>query len=140
MIKFRNIELNDHDSMIKLLKQLTECNYDNIKFKEYVNNLPKNIHHIIVEKNKEVIGTGKIILETKIIHNFQLVGHIEDIVIDSKFRGQNIGKQLIDYLINIAKNNNCYKVILHCNDKTSNFYKNLKFKNNNNQSMSLYFI
>ena len=47
--------------------------------------------------------------------------------------------QLIEYCINFSKKENCYKIILNCNDTLINFYKKYGFENKNNE-MSLYFI
>jgi glucosamine-phosphate N-acetyltransferase len=74
------------------------------------------------KENEKVIGTGKILIEPKFHQNFANMAHIEDVVIDSQFRKQNLGLQLIQHLVNIAKENNCYKVTLATNEKNIGFY------------------
>ena len=54
-------------------------------------------------------------------------GHIEDIVVDSSYRGKNLGKRIIELLKSIAHVNDCYKVILDCADYNVPFYKKCGF-------------
>ena len=51
------------------------------------------------------------------------VCHIEDIVICNTNRGMGIGKGLISFLINIANDEDCYKVILNCKKEYVGFYE-----------------
>ena len=79
--------------------------------------------------DKQVIGSGTLLIEQKIIHNYGKVGHIEDIVIDNNMRGQGLGKKIINYLISKAKIYNCYKIILGCDDSKVDFYKKCNLYN-----------
>jgi glucosamine-phosphate N-acetyltransferase len=97
-----------------------------------------NSHIFVIEANDNIIVTGSIFLENKIIHNFKSVGHIEDIVVDKNYRNMKLGKKMIDYLINFGYNNNCYKIILDCSVENVEFYKKCGFINNN-MGMALYF-
>jgi len=141
---FRNLEIDDfYRGFIDLLSQLTTTG--NISFEEFKRNFEQtqkhnNIYIIVIydEKYDTIIGTGTLVIEPKFIHKCSYVGHIEDLVIDKKYRGQNLGKKMIDYLVNIAKNNSCYKTILNCSDNNVKFYENCGFKKTNNQ-MALYF-
>ena len=40
--------------------------------------------------------------------------HIEDVVVNKQHRGKQIGKQLLLWACEYAKQQNCYKVILNC--------------------------
>lgn len=97
--------------------------------KIFIDELPSN-HFIFVindiEKNK-IVGSGTIIIERKIIHNFKNVGHIEDIVVDNNYRGAGLGKMIINYLLDFAEKNNCYKTILTCSNENVGFYEKLGF-------------
>ena len=92
-------------------------------FKKNISELPSNTHIYVIMSNKKVIGSGTLLLEHKIIHNYGKVGHIEDVVIDSNTRGQGLGKKIINYIISKAKIYNCYKVILGCDNSKVDFYK-----------------
>ena len=90
----------------------------------------KNTQVWIIEDEDEIIGTGTLLFEQKLIHNFGIVAHIEDVVISNNFRRQNYGKILIENLIKKAKEKSCYKVILNCDTKIEDFYNKCNFKYN----------
>ena len=127
----RRIENNDYyKDYLLLLEQLTivekeKINYE--QFKNFVKNLSNNHIIIVIEDNNKIIGSGTLLIENKVIHNMGLVGHIEDIVIHNNYRKQGLGKKIIDELINISIQSNCYKIILDCNEKNSNFYEKSGF-------------
>ena len=140
----RKLEHGDFNKgYIDVLCQLSEISKNLMsenKFNIFIGELPTNIHiFVILDSNKnKIVGTGTIIIESKIIHNFGKVGHIEDIVVDSDYRGGGLGKIIIKYLVDYAKLNNCYKVILMASDENVEFYKKLGLKKKDN-SMALYF-
>tara|TARA_B100000925_G_C21914637_1_gene433115 strand:+ start:215 stop:634 length:420 start_codon:yes stop_codon:yes gene_type:complete len=133
MITFDMINLNHFNDVKNILSQLTIVgNIDIDRFKNFLDNLQYNhmIYVILYENN--VAGIGTILIENKIIHNFGKVGHIEDIVIDSKFRGLGLGKELINFLVKKGKKLGCYKIILDCSDKMVGFYSKCGFKREGN--------
>ena len=140
----RKLEHNDYSiGYLEVLNQLSEVNKKLIsenEFNIFLDELPSN-HHIFViydnHKNK-IVGSGTIIIENKIIHNFGKVGHIEDIVVDSNYRNYGLGKLIVKYLIDYAKVKNCYKVILTSADTNLEFYKKIGFYKKDN-SMAIYF-
>lgn len=139
---FRRLEINDYNlGYLQLLEQLT--NVGDIPYNEWttryneIQNNPCIQIWVMVDTNT-IIATGTIILEPKFIHNNGTVGHIEDIVVDKDKNGLGIGKKLIDELVNIARNNGCYKVILICSETNIGFYEKAGFKIRDKQ-MALYF-
>ena len=48
--------------------------------------------------NQKVIASGTVFVEEKLIRNYGKVGHIEDIVVSSKYRGYGLGKKMIELL------------------------------------------
>ena len=66
-------------------------------------------------------------MEKKFIRNHGTAGHIEDIVVSENYRGQKLGKRMIDTLVNLNKANGGYKVILDCNETKTDFYKKCGF-------------
>lgn len=95
------------------------------EFENWIDTLPSNQHIFILENDfREIIGMGTIVVESKIIHSFGKVGHIEDIIISEKYRGKGFGRFLVKNLVNIAKEEfNVYKVILNCSEMNLPFYK-----------------
>lgn len=141
----RRIELADFtDDYFNLLNQLAITNIDQFdinKNKDFIKTLGMNHYVCIIEDTdyKKIIGTGTLIIEDKIIHNYGRVGHIEDIVIDKQYRGLELGKLLIEYLTDFSKiNMNCYKCVLNCHEDLMIFYKKCGYKVNGYE-MSMYF-
>ena len=138
VIKKITIENYNKNDIINLLSQLTICpNLDQEKYNNIINNLPHNHNSFVVDYNNIPIGIGTIIIEQKLIHDGKCVAHIEDIVVDKNYRNNKIGNILLTFLINEAKQSNCYKIILNCNDNTKNFYEKNNFKKTNYQ-MTMY--
>ena len=124
----RNIEICDYNKgYLHLLKQLTHIEPDKItldEFNKFIDSLNKN-HRIFVIENTDIntiIGTITVLIEGKIIHNMGLVCHIEDVVVNDKFRGFGIGKILLETALNYAISEKCYKTILDCSEENVGFY------------------
>lgn len=84
---------------------------------------------IIVENESErVIAIGTLLIELKLIHDGGKVGHIEDIAVNDKYQGKGLGKILLEFLKNVGVLENCYKVILDCDEKNVEFYNKCGFK------------
>ena len=141
MFFIKEFLINDYDENFnKLLKQLTESNFNKTIFLNAYKNLSAQKKIFVVKNNdNDTIATGSILLEQKFTHNFSKVAHIEDIVVLKSYRGRGIGKLLINFLVKFAEKNNCYKVILNCDEKNINFYKKLGFSKKNVE-MSYYFF
>ena len=107
-----------------------ELNCEN--FNEILKNILQNNNHNIflyLDNSDNILGALTLLIEQKFIHNGKCVAHIEDFVVKQEFRSQNIGKDLMNYAINYAKQNNCYKVILDTDSKLVNYYRNYGFVN-----------
>lgn len=143
-INIRPLESGDiNKGYFELLSQLTSAEKpseeDFIKRVEEINK--RNCEKIIVCESlsdKKIIGTITIIIELKFIHNLGKVAHVEDFVVDSNYRGLHLGTKLMNLAKDLAKKENCYKIILDCNEKLKTFYEKFDFIQNN-YSMQLYF-
>jgi glucosamine-phosphate N-acetyltransferase len=140
-INIRNLTKHDFNKgYIQLLEQLTnETNQvTNDEFAKFIYSLDNNHIIIVIENNNEIIATGTLLIEHKLIHGVKNVGHIEDIVVDNKYKKFGLGKFMINYLEELAKTLDCYKIILNCTNEFSGFYEKCGFINKGN-CMSLYF-
>ena len=123
-----NIVETIKEQYLLLLSELTTTSYleTNIFLKnvERINQMGTIIVGVIIDSsnNIEIIASGTIIIEPKIIREGQNVGHIEDIVVTKHMRSRGISSKILDILKLIARENNCYKVILDCNDEVKNVY------------------
>tara|TARA_Y100000389_G_scaffold202236_1_gene246968 strand:+ start:1479 stop:1898 length:420 start_codon:yes stop_codon:yes gene_type:complete len=130
MIKFRRVERKDLDKVFPLLQQLTKIDYSSRDKSECWNSFISNTssNSIVGIYDNEIVAYGAVIIESKI--RGESAGHIEDIVVDNKVRGKNIGVKLIEELVKIAKEKNCYRVTLFCDEPLVNFYNKNNFKTN----------
>lgn len=97
----------------------------------YIYNSSKNIH---------ILGTGTIIYEPKIIHGCKNVGHLEDIVVHENYRTHGIGQNIIQKLIDMANEKNCYKVILDCKPELKGFYEKKGFEQKDLQMTKYFYV
>ncbi|KAK2880163.1 hypothetical protein FQN49_000510 [Arthroderma sp. PD_2] len=83
---------------------------------------------VICDGTGRVVGTGSLIVERKFIHAAGMVGHIEDIAIESGQQGKKLGLRMIHALDYVAKKAGCYKSILDCSEANEGFYLKCGFK------------
>ena len=126
---FRTLQESDYEKYLSLINEFRKTIYNKEQFIYFLNN-NKNIHIIVIEKNNELIASGTILYETKLIHDISLYAHIEDIIVSSKYRKNGYGAILLQELIEICKSNNCYKILLDCQDELIKFYEKVGFKKN----------
>lgn len=134
----RKIQVTDlRDQYLDLLSNLYEnidiYSYPYKQFEEFVRNLnDKHIVLVIEDPNEGIIvGTGTIIIEPKVSHNFGMVGHIEDVVVLPDYQGLGIGTVIVEKLVSYAESQNCYKCILNCTNDQIPFYENCNFTSKN---------
>ena len=138
-MEVRKINMQDF-SIIHLLEQFKKdnLNISQKQFEEFISQLDKHHTIFVIEEQQKIICCGTILIESKLLHNFGKVGHIEDVITDSQFRGQGLGKKIIESLVNYGRQQECYKIILNCTNKNILFYEKCGFTRKENQ-MSLYF-
>jgi len=133
------LHMDKMSQIFDLLEQLTTAfAFEKERFDKIIYSLPKNHRIFLYIEDQKVIGMITVIIEQKLIHNGSCVGHIEDLVVDKEYRKQKIGNKLLEYVINYAKQNNCYKIILDCNKDLIPFYNKNGFKEKECQ-MAMYF-
>lgn len=144
IFSFRYIDDDDiNDSYYELLGQLTNIDKKKMntnKSKEFIYKLNNNHRIFVIEDclKNAVIASGTIFIEEKLIRNYGKVGHIEDIVVNSKYRGYGLGKKMIELLTEYAKMQGCYKCILDCSDENVGFYEKCDYVRKGAQ-MAIYY-
>ncbi|XP_071961906.1 glucosamine 6-phosphate N-acetyltransferase-like [Antedon mediterranea] len=92
----------------------------------------KNTYYIIVIEDVStgrIVACGTLIVERKFIHACATRGLIEEIVVDSNYRGQQLGKLIMDTLTIISKHIvGCYKTTLQCKVENVPFYEKFGYK------------
>ena len=138
--KFRKLEESDyHKNYLQLLTQLTQVG--NITPKEFSNIFGKIQSQIwVFEDNvtNKIVASASIFLEQKFIHDGGIVAHLEDVVVDQYYRGAQLGKKLIDNIVEIAKNSGAYKIIADCKPELISFYSKNGFEKRGEQ-IAIYF-
>ena len=98
------------------------------------------ICYFLDNKDKiNIIGSGTIIYEPKLIHGGKYVGHIEDIIVNEKYRSLGIAKSILTELKKNDNRKDCYKVILDCSEENRGFYEKNDFLYKGIQ-MAVYFL
>ena len=123
-----------------LLAQLTKVG--NGEFKQRFNSIsdgPEYVYVVESEDGARVVASGTLVLERKFTRNCGVCGHIEDVVVDSSARGQDLGRVLIEALTEAARASGCYKVILDCSESNAGFYERCGYSRKEIQ-MAKYFI
>jgi len=135
-IVLRNLDREDYEKgFLKILSQLTTVgNVSKEEFDQRLNDIqsakPPFYKIFVLEDVKKgiIIGAATLLLELKFVHACGKVGHIEDVVVDKTYRGLNLGLILVKHLMDIAKEEKCYKIHLDCSEANVPFYEKCGFK------------
>ncbi|MEE9565409.1 MAG: GNAT family N-acetyltransferase [Nitrosopumilaceae archaeon] len=135
-VTFRKLEENDiMGGFLESLDSLRKASdLSEEKAKEIFNKIKSNPNHVVFVAvlDSKVIGSTTLLIEPKFIHKGGKVGHIEDVVIAKEHQGTGIGEKLINFVLDHAKQNQCYKTILDCTDDVKQFYEKIGFKKHSN--------
>lgn len=85
----------------------------------------------VIEDREIVIGTCSLIIIDNLGHQGAKLAVAENMIINQEFRGQGIGKQLMQFIMARAKEETCYKLMLSSNKKRTlahKFYEQLGFE------------
>jgi len=115
------------------LKNVSDLEEDEAK--KILKNILANSNHIIhvAELDSKIMGSATLLIEQKFIHKGGLVGHIEDVVVKAGFERRQIGRLIIESLLEESKKRGCYKTILDCKDDVKGFYEKIGFKHESNE-------
>jgi len=134
----RELDITDYTEYLRLINIFRQTFFTENQFIEMLKIMKNNSIIFVLEKDGRLIGTGTILFEHKFIHNISKIAHIEDICIDSDFRGKGYGTLLVNHLVDYSKKNGCYKVTLYCKENLDTFY-NLSGLVQNGIQMAVYF-
>ena len=87
-----------------------------------------------VDENDEVLGYAFCVFQQHIGNNILTdvkTLYIDDLCVDETRRGQHIGRQLYEYVVQFAKDSGCYNVTLNvwsCNESAMRFYEKCGLK------------
>lgn len=90
-----------------------------------------SLYYIVAEKEGLLVSTCNISIIKNLTRDARPYGLIENVLTHSNYRNRGLGKKVLNKAIDIAKANNCYKVMLLTGSKkeeTLNFYKSAGFR------------
>mmetsp|Transcript_24108 Transcript_24108/g.55676 ORF Transcript_24108/g.55676 Transcript_24108/m.55676 type:complete len:169 (+) Transcript_24108:67-573(+) len=86
---------------------------------------------VVAEHNASgtIAGTATLLFERKFIHGGGLVGHVEDVVVDSAHRRKGLAGLMMRELERAAKSRpGCYKIILDCKESNAVVYEKCNYR------------
>lgn len=122
-------KLDYYRNYLELLSQLSKLNPKHINYENFCLHYDKlNSQVYVIRIRDKVVATGSIFFEKKFIHNCGTLAHIEDIVVDEEYRNIGLCRKMLEFLKELAKEYNCYRIILNCNENMVKFYEKFDFK------------
>jgi len=140
----RELKKDDLDSSLGFLETLNNLaevgNLNLQKAEEVLEIINAQGSRVIVAVTDEgqIIGSVTLMLEQKFLRAGKLAGHIEDVVTRKGYEGLGVASALMKKAIEIAKESECYKLILDCQDELIPFYKKFGFEEKG-KFMKIYF-
>ena len=132
----RLIKYDELNQLLELYKQLHPkdpevIEKENLKeiWKDIFNN--PNLYYIVVELNGNLVASCNISIIKNLTRNLRPYGLIENVVTDSSYRKKGYGTKVLHKAVEIAEENNCYKVMLMTGSKkeeTLRFYEKAGFE------------
>ncbi|ADL52231.1 GNAT family N-acetyltransferase [Clostridium cellulovorans] len=132
----RKIRYDELQQLLMLYKQLQPEDPDvslSEKLEEAWTAIYNNpsYHYIVVEVEGNIVSSCNITIINNLTRNLRPYGLIENVVTDSNYRKKGYGKKVLSMAVDIAKDNNCYKVMLMTGSKkeeTLRFYEEAGFE------------
>jgi GNAT superfamily N-acetyltransferase len=128
-VEISEFDRSDLQGVLACLKQvwtITEIREDVLK------NFLQNGNFLFVAKiGNRVVGCATLHIQQKLIRDGGIAAFLEEVNVDSSFRGKGIGEKLVKHLVEEAKNRGCYKVTLSCFPERLDFYERCGFVQEN---------
>ncbi|MBJ2123887.1 GNAT family N-acetyltransferase [Flavobacterium sp. IB48] len=136
-INIRKVEKQDLDFVYKAIceleNEILDFEFFERIFDENISN-PRNVYLIAENENE---GVGFISFHTQnLLHHCGLVGEIQEFFIHQKYRGQGVGRLLINKILDFAEENNLKSIEVTTNKKRVEnvaIYENLGFTLSHNK-------
>ena len=135
----RTIEVADathFSGLLELIRHLSPCPEPSIA-KKILGDIMRNPDQLLIVSVAEdqVIGTAELLLRPNLSHGGRPAGYIENVVTHPDYRGNGVGREMIDHLVQTAEKKGCYKVTLSCSDGNVPFYEKCGFRKTDENQM-----
>ena len=122
-MKIRTLEPEDIKQVIDIWTNSFSRNFSKPVNPDYLSD--PNSTTIVISIEDIIIGVASIHIIKKLT---RILGVIEDVAVNEKYRGKGVGKKLVERLILIGKQKNCDKIVLSSSEENSKFYEKIGFK------------
>jgi ribosomal protein S18 acetylase RimI-like enzyme len=122
-MKIRTLEPEDIKQVIDIWTNSFSRNFSKPVNPEYLSD--PNSTTIVISVEDIIVGVASIHIIKKLT---RILGIIEDVAVNKKYRGKGVGKKLVERLILIGKQKNCDKIVLSSSEQNSKFYEKIGFK------------
>jgi len=122
-MKIRTLEPEDIKQVIDIWTNSFSRNFSKPVNPDYLSD--PNSTTIVISIEDIIVGVASIHIIKKLT---RILGIIEDVAVNEKYRGKGVGKKLVERLILIGKQKNCDKIVLSSSDENSKFYEKIGFK------------
>ena len=145
-MEIRKISQKDLDTLMDLYVQLSPINeglpaQKRDEIWEQIQNDDK-ITYLGAYENDQLIATCFLTIIPNFSNQGRPIGFIENVVTDEKWRGKGVGSQLLKTAIELAKEQNCYKVFLESGITRTgahDFYRSLGFDDTSKKAFIIRF-
>ena len=145
-MEIRNISQKDLDTLMDLYVQLSPINeglptQKREEIWEQIQNDDK-ITYLGAYENDQLIATCFLTIIPNFSNQGRPIGFIENVVTDEKWRGKGVGSKLLKKAIELAKEQNCYKVFLESGITRTgahDFYRSLGFDDKSKKAFIIRF-
>jgi GNAT superfamily N-acetyltransferase len=127
MYSIRLLNKDDYLQYYPLINEFRQTLFSEEQFRNYMETLPSTIHIYVLVDNEKIVATTTVIYEPKLIFNLCKFAHIEDVCVLKEYHKNGYGSILLQYVIEEAKKEKCYKATLVCNESVLPFYLKNKF-------------
>lgn len=122
-MKIRTLEPEDIKQVIDIWTNSFSRNFSKPVDPKYLSD--PNSTTIVISIEDIIVGVASIHIIKKLT---RILGIIEDVAVNKKYRGKGVGKKLVERLILIGKQKNCDKIVLSSSEENSKFYEKIGFK------------
>ena len=124
------LEKSDRIEYIELISSFRPLDIDISEevFNKIYDEIFKTDKIFVCKIDNVIIGTAKLLIEHKFIHNLSKYGRIEDVIVKNEYRNKGIGTKLINFIINYCKKYKFFKISLTCSSDLIKFYEKNNFE------------